>query len=45
MIPNGHPGIYTSLTGATAQGLARVTVYRDSSGDTCSYFGPMENAR
>ena len=28
-----------------AQGLARVTVYRDSSGDTCSYFGPMESAR
>ncbi len=22
------------------QGLARVTVYRDSSGDVCSYFGP-----
>jgi 6-pyruvoyltetrahydropterin/6-carboxytetrahydropterin synthase len=21
-------------------GLARVTVYRDSSGDTCAYFGP-----
>jgi 6-pyruvoyltetrahydropterin/6-carboxytetrahydropterin synthase len=25
--------------------LARVTVYRDSTGDTCSYFGAMENAR
>ncbi|WP_119461074.1 6-carboxytetrahydropterin synthase [Rhodospirillaceae bacterium SYSU D60014] len=23
-------------------GLARVTVYRDSSGDVCSYFGPGE---
>ena len=22
-------------------GLARVTVYRDSSGETCSYFGPQ----
>ena len=21
-------------------GLSRVTVYRDSTGDTCSYFGP-----
>jgi 6-pyruvoyltetrahydropterin/6-carboxytetrahydropterin synthase len=24
-------------------GLTRVTVYRDSCGDTCSYFGPKEN--
>jgi 6-pyruvoyltetrahydropterin/6-carboxytetrahydropterin synthase len=24
-------------------GLARVTVYRDSSGDSCSYFGPQGN--
>jgi 6-pyruvoyltetrahydropterin/6-carboxytetrahydropterin synthase len=24
--------------------LARVTVYRDSSGDVCSYFGPEERA-
>lgn len=23
-------------------GLSRVTVYRDSSGDVCSYFGPQE---
>jgi 6-pyruvoyltetrahydropterin/6-carboxytetrahydropterin synthase len=23
-------------------GLSRVTVYRDSSGDMCSYFGPQE---
>lgn len=23
------------------KGLARVTVYRDSSGDVCSYFGPQ----
>lgn len=26
------------------RGLARVTVYRDSSGDVCSYFGPEETA-
>lgn len=26
------------------RGLARVTVYRDSSGDVCSYFGPGEAA-
>jgi 6-pyruvoyltetrahydropterin/6-carboxytetrahydropterin synthase len=25
--------------------LARVTVYRDSTGDTCSYFGAPENER
>jgi len=24
-------------------GLSRVTVYRDSSGDVCSYFGPQES--
>ena len=24
----------------TCQGLAKVSVYRDSSGDTCSYYGP-----
>jgi 6-pyruvoyltetrahydropterin/6-carboxytetrahydropterin synthase len=24
-------------------GLTRVTVYRDSSGDACSYFGPVRN--
>ena len=24
--------------------LARVTVYRDSAGDTCSYFGPTNQA-
>ncbi|WP_119304744.1 6-pyruvoyl trahydropterin synthase family protein [Dongia deserti] len=26
-------------------GLARVTVYRDSNGESCSYFGPREDAR
>src|SRR3546814_15657857 len=25
-------------------GLVRVTVYRDSSGDVCSYFGPQERS-
>src|SRR3546814_13761015 len=25
-------------------GLVRVTVYRDSSGDVCSYFGPQEGS-
>jgi 6-pyruvoyltetrahydropterin/6-carboxytetrahydropterin synthase len=25
---------------SSVSGLARVTVYRDSSGDMCSYFGP-----
>lgn len=25
----------------TCAGLARVTIYRDSSGDVCSYFGPL----
>lgn len=28
-----------------AAGLARVTVYRDSTGDTCSYFGPQPAER
>jgi 6-pyruvoyltetrahydropterin/6-carboxytetrahydropterin synthase len=28
-----------------AEGLARVTVYRDSTGDTCSYFGPQPPER
>ena len=30
---------------AVAPGLARVTVYRDSCGETCSYFGPVEHDR
>jgi 6-pyruvoyltetrahydropterin/6-carboxytetrahydropterin synthase len=29
----------------TCGALARVTVYRDSTGDACSYFGPMEDER
>jgi 6-pyruvoyltetrahydropterin/6-carboxytetrahydropterin synthase len=27
----------------TCAGLSRVTVFRDSSGETCSYFGPQRN--
>jgi 6-pyruvoyltetrahydropterin/6-carboxytetrahydropterin synthase len=27
---------------ANCAGLARVTVYRDSTGETCSYFGPND---
>jgi 6-pyruvoyltetrahydropterin/6-carboxytetrahydropterin synthase len=27
---------------SVAPGLARVTVYRDSNGESCSYFGPSE---
>lgn len=30
---------------AECGGLSRVTVYRDSSGDVCSYFGPEGDAR
>jgi 6-pyruvoyltetrahydropterin/6-carboxytetrahydropterin synthase len=28
----------------TCPGLAKVTVFRDSSGDTCAYFGPAQKA-
>ncbi len=30
---------------ADCAGLARVTVYRDSTGETCSYFGPGDKTK
>jgi 6-pyruvoyltetrahydropterin/6-carboxytetrahydropterin synthase len=36
--------IWRKVSG-TCGPLARVTVYRDSAGEACSYFGALENAR
>jgi 6-pyruvoyltetrahydropterin/6-carboxytetrahydropterin synthase len=35
--------IWRKLAGSA--GLARVTVYRDSTGETCSYFGPGDKTK
>jgi 6-pyruvoyltetrahydropterin/6-carboxytetrahydropterin synthase len=46
-IPDLGPGTIENLSAwiwralaPTCAGLAKVTVYRDSTGDACSYFGP-----
>jgi 6-pyruvoyltetrahydropterin/6-carboxytetrahydropterin synthase len=47
-IPDLGPGTIENLSAwiwrtlaPTCVGLVRVTVYRDSTGDACTYFGPM----